>query len=146
MSVKNFFSFEEQQRIEQAIVEAEKLTSGEIRLHIDSRCPSSLEERTVQLFDKLGMQKTALRNGVLFYLSIKDRLFAVIGDKGINDKVPANFWDQIYANIRTEFAKENYCEGLCDAIRKAGEQLQQHFPISADDVNELDNEISFSED
>jgi uncharacterized membrane protein len=99
MNPRKFFSQEEKVRIEAAIGEAEKLTSGEIRLHIDRTCQRNVLDEAVAVFEKLGMKQTELRNGVLFYISIDDRKFAVIGDKGINQVVPAGFWDTIYQTI-----------------------------------------------
>lgn len=143
MSPKNFFTPEQIAIIEQTIGEAEKLTSGEIRLHIDSKCKKDVLQKATKKFHELGMSKTAHRNGVLFYLSIGDRKFAVIGDKGIHEKVPEGFWDNIYQTIVTYFQKNEYAEGLCWAILEAGKQLSAHFPIKPDDRNELTNEISF---
>lgn len=143
MHPKDFFTAEQKAQIENAITEAEKLTSGEIRLHIDSNCKGDVLDEAVKIFTKLDMDKTELRNGVLFYLSIDDHKFAVIGDKGINATVPNGFWDCIYRQIVDYFQKAEYTEGLCWAILEAGKQLVAHFPIQADDTNELTNEISF---
>jgi len=143
MNPKDFFTAEQKAQIEVAITEAEKLTSGEIRLHLDRICKDDVLKQAVKIFTKLGMEKTERRNGVLFYLSIDDRKFAVIGDKGINEVVPADFWDDIYQTIVSYFKTEKYTEGLCWAILEAGKHLASHFPIQADDTNELTNEISF---
>jgi uncharacterized membrane protein len=143
MNPKDFFTAEQKAQIEAAISEAEKLTSGEIRLHVDRKCKGDVLPQAVKIFTKLGMDKTDLRNGVLFYVSIEDRKFAVIGDKGINETVPADFWDTTYQTIVGYFKNEKYAEGLCWAIVEAGKQLVAQFPIQADDTNELTNEISF---
>lgn len=143
MNPRKFFNEEQKARIEATIGEAEKLTSGEIRLHIDRNSKGDVLDEAVTIFEKLGMKQTELRNGVLFYISIDDRKFAVIGDKGINQVVPAGFWDNIYQNIIGYFRNDEYCEGLCWAILEAGKQLSAHFPIQADDTNELTNEISY---
>lgn len=143
MNPKEFFTNEQKAQIEAAIGEAEKLTSGEIRLHIDKSCKGELLDTAVAVFKKLGMDKTELRNGVLFYLSIDDHKFAVIGDKAINETVPEGFWDNIYQTIVTHFRKGEFTEGLSWAILEAGKQLVDHFPIAHDDTNELTNEISF---
>ncbi len=143
MNPKDFFTKEQKSRIEKAITEAEKLTSGEIRLHIDRTSHDNVLDTAVEVFGKLGMQKTELRNGVLFYMSIVDKKFAVIGDKGINETVPKDFWDTIYTTIVDFFRKGEFTNGLCWAIMEAGKQLAEHFPIQPDDINELTNEISF---
>lgn len=140
---QDFFTDEEKQAIENAIAEAEKMTSGEIRLHIDGHCLGEVKKRAVTMFNVLGMQNTKLRNGVLFYLAVKEKLFYVLGDKGIDDVVPDNFWNDIYAQIKKDFSQKHFSKGLCKAITAAGEQLSKNFPIQTDDVNELPNDISF---
>ena len=89
------------------------------------------------------MHETAERNGVLFYLAVKDRKFAIIGDEGINQKVPLDFWDHIKSDMSRSFKEGLFTEGLCNAIKEAGKQLKAHFPYSHDDKNELSDEISF---
>ncbi len=134
----------EQKSIVAAIHDAELQTSGEVRVHVEHHCPESdVIERAKQVFVHLEMHKTALKNGVLFYLAMTDRKFAVIGDAGIDQKVPANFWDSTRDVLKTHFAQNNYPQGLCAGIKLAGEQLQTFFPRQADDVNELSDDISF---
>lgn len=143
MNPKTFFSKADQLRIENAIVEAEKQTSGEIRLHIQSLTKGDVMDAAVGVFYRLEMNKTEQRNGVLFYLSINDHQFAVIGDSGINKVVPINFWDSIYEGIISYFKQNLYADGLVWAISQAGIQLSSFFPLQKDDTNELSNEISF---
>ncbi|MDR3704475.1 MAG: TPM domain-containing protein [Paludibacteraceae bacterium] len=143
MNPKDFFTAEQKAQIEATIGEAEKLTSGEIRLHIDRKGKGNIVRYATRIFHKLKMTKTAHRNGVLFYLSVENHKFAVIGDKGIHKQVPEGFWDNIYQTIVPYFQKEQFTEGLCWAILEAGKQLSTHFPIEANDTNELTNEISF---
>jgi uncharacterized membrane protein len=92
-TASSFFTKEEQAKVLSAVKEAEGETSGEIRVHIETRCSGDVLDRAAWVFGKLGMHKTALRNGVLFYLAVEDRKFAIIGDAGINAKVPIDFWD-----------------------------------------------------
>lgn len=101
-------------------------------------------DRATEVFASLNMHKTKLRNGVLFYLAIKDKKFAIIGDVGINKLVPENFWESIKNHMQSEFRQGKFTEGLCDGIKMAGEQLKNHFPYQSDDVNELPDDISFS--
>jgi uncharacterized membrane protein len=143
ITARDFFTPEEQDRIKQAIAEAEKETSGEIRLHIENDCEGDVLDRAATLFDKLGMARTAARNGVLFYVSIKARKFAILGDLGINAKVPHDFWDQIRNTMIGHFREENFCEGLVEGIIMAGQALKTWFPYASDDVNELPDDISF---
>jgi uncharacterized membrane protein len=145
-SAKNFFSNEQQESILLAIKSAELNTGGEIRVHIENKCPGDVLDRAAQVFDKLHMQNTQLRNGVLIYLSIENRKFAILGDAGINAVVPENFWDDIKDKMIVHFREGHFTEGLVEAIQSAGEQLKKHFPYESDDVNELPDDISFGKD
>ena len=140
-----FFNPEEEKRIISTIWEAEKNTSGEIRVHLESQCKGEIVKAAALTFRKLKMHKTKLRNGVLFYLAIDDRKFAILGDAGINAKVPENFWEEINKTCIALFAENKIGEGLATGVRMAGRQLKEHFPYQDDDINELDDEISFGE-
>ena len=146
MSVRKYFSEENKLQIINAIRVAETNTSGEIRVHIEKHCKGNVLDRAAYIFDKLEMQKTKLRNAVLFYLAIEDHKFAILGDAGINQKVPENFWEKIKDEMAGKFQEGKFTEGLSKGIKKAGEQLTQHFPYQKDDVNELSDEISFGKD
>jgi len=138
------FSKDDKARIVKAIQEAEVNTSGEVQVHIENHCKKPVMERAAEVFKVLKMDKTALRNGVLFYLAVKDHRFAILGDKGINEKVPENFWDQIRDHMKSRFVAGEFTEGLCEGIGMAGKALGEHFPYAgADDINELPDEISF---
>jgi uncharacterized membrane protein len=143
MKASSFFSKEQQAKILAAVKEAEKESSGEIRVHIESSLKTDVLDRAAWLFNKLGMDKTADHNGVLFYLAVDDRKFAIIGDSGINSKVPAGFWDQVSNVLSVNFKEGRFTEGLSEGIIMAGNQLKTYFPYAADDVNELPDEISF---
>lgn len=143
MSAKYSFSETEQLSIVEAIKEAEKDTSGEIRVHLDRTCSGDPYKKAIKVFENLAMHKTAQRNGVLFYLSIDDRKLAIIGDKGINEKVPADFWHVILEEVIQLFKQGKLAEGLAHGIAKAGQQLSTFFPYQKDDHNELSNDISF---
>ena len=143
MDAVNFFNREEKARIKSAIQEAELNTSGEIRVHIENRCREDVMDRAAWWFAKLEMHKTELRNGVLFYLAIKDRKFAILGDAGINAVTPDDFWDKIKENMLGHFTEGRFTEGLSEGILMAGEQLKVNFPHQKDDVNELSDDISF---
>ncbi len=142
---KGFFSEEEQKRIVAAIKEAEKNTSGEIQVHLENHCTKEVFKRAEEVFVSLALSNTALKNGVLFYLAVKDRKFAILGDEGINKVVPSDFWDAIKTSMQTKFKAGEFCQGLCEGIRDAGLQLKEHFPYKEDDKNELSDEISFGE-
>jgi uncharacterized membrane protein len=137
------FSEKDQQRIQKAIEEAEKATSGEIRICIEKRTSENVLDRAVKYFHKLGMDQTALRNGVLIYLATEDHKFAIIGDAGINKVVPENFWDSTKEAMRHHFKENNLTEGIVTGITLAGEQLKKYFPFKDGDKNELPNDIAF---
>lgn len=143
MKASNFFTTEQKKQITDAIKEAELNTSGEIRVHIEMDCKEDVLDRAASMFEKLKMHKTELRNGVLFYLSINDRKFAILGDAGINAVTPENFWDEIKETVIGHFKKEEYAEGLSKGIKMAGKALQENFPYQKDDINELSDDISF---
>jgi len=142
-SAKDFFTPREQHEIKLAIKEAELNTSGEIRVHIENRCKEDVLDRAARLFKQLHMHETKLRNGVLFYLSVHDHKFAIIGDMGINQVVPANFWDEIKEGMLKQLREGQFAAGLSEGILETGNQLKEHFPYQQDDVNELPDEISF---
>lgn len=143
MSIKKIFTQEGKQAIQDAIAKAELNTSGEIRVHIDTKCKGDALDTAVEIFEKLKMHKTALRNGVLFYLAFENKKFAIVGDKGINDVVPKGFWDSIRDEMQTHFKLEQYTDGICKGIEMAGEKLKSHFPHLNNDTNELSNEVTF---
>lgn len=97
------------------------------------------------IFEKLKMHKTKLRNGVLFYLALENRKFAILGDAGINKVVPDNFWEDVKETVLEHFREGNYTDGLVKGILMAGEKLKEHFPYQQDDINELSNDISFGD-
>jgi len=145
MSPKEFLGKENETLITKAIEKTEHQTSGEIRVHVESKCKGEVLDRAAWLFKKLKMHETKDRNGVLIYLSINDRKFAIIGDAGINKVVPAEFWDENKEMMISHFKKGEFAIGLINGIEKAGEQLKQFFPYQEDDVNELSDEISYGE-
>ena len=143
MNPKEFLGKENEKLIVEAIARAEANTSGEIRVHIESKCKGEVLDRAAWLFKKLGMQATAARNGVLIYLSVNDRKFAIIGDSGINKVVLDGFWDEIKEIMVSHFKQGEFAIGLVKGIEMSGLQLKQYFPHQADDVNELSDEISY---
>lgn len=145
MKVKDFIGDKGKALIEQAIKEAELNTSGEIRVHLESKCSGDPLQRAVFIFNYLKMYRTQARNGVLVYVAVGSRKFAIIGDAGINAVVPDNFWDGIKEQMQQNFAAGNYVDGLVQAIRESGVSLKRYFPYQSDDINEQPDEISFGE-
>lgn len=144
MSARSFFTKEEQQKIVAAIREAELNTSGEIRVHIENHCKEEALERAAEVFYNLKMNRTAARNGILFYLAVKDHKLAIIGDEGINREVERDFWNDIKDEMIYNFKENKFAEGLIAGILKCGDKLKKYFPYQNDDVNELSDEISFN--
>ncbi|MBX7182754.1 MAG: TPM domain-containing protein [Bacteroidia bacterium] len=130
------------QRIEKAITQAEMKTSGEIRVYVEEKCQGETLDRAAEVFEKLEMHKTALRNGVLFYLATKDKKFAILGDGGINTKVGKDFWNEIKSTMLEFLKNGDLNSSLETGINMAGDALSNYFPYDAlTDKNELSNEI-----
>lgn len=141
---EKLFSTADRAVIIEAIKNAEKETSGEIQVHIESHCKEDVLDRAAVIFEKLKMHKTKHRNAVLFYLAVEDHKFAILGDVGINQVVPENFWENIKEEMLAHFKERAFTEGLRKGIEMSGQQLQQHFPYDQKGgINELPNEISF---
>lgn len=141
---RKFLTKEEGDSIINCIKDAEKMTSGQIRVHFQKKIKDDVRNAAIEVFFKLEMEKTSNRNGVLFFIVPKKKMFAVIGDEGINNVVPSNFWDEIKDLLEAEFKEKQWVGGICKAISKAGEKLKIYFPIQEDNKNELPDEISYS--
>lgn len=140
----NFLSPADEQEVVNAIATAEKNTSGEIRVHIENHSEKPPLERAQEVFQLLDMHQTAARNGVLFYVGVSDKTFAIVGDEGIDKVVEDDFWDCTKDEVIARFKEADYKQGLINGILRAGERLKQFFPYTEDDENELPNEISRS--
>lgn len=140
---EDFLTDQEEQEIIEAIRIAEKNTSGEIRIHIETLCDKNVLTRTKEVFHWLKMDNTKEENGVLIYVAVDSHCFAIYGDKGIDKVVPENFWDSTKEIIQSHFKNKNFKQGLVEGVLKAGEQLQNHFPWDHhNDKNQLSDEIS----
>lgn len=137
------FTEQEQEEISNAISNAEKATSGEIRIALEKHCDGDAFERATSYFAKLGMDKTSRHNGVLIYMAHADHKFAIIGDRGINKVVPPDFWETTKVAMQAHFAAGNLAQGIIAGIGLAGEKLALFFPSQNDDVNELPNDVIF---
>lgn len=141
--VRQLLSEGDEVKVIAAIRAAEAKTSGEIRVHVERRCAGNAMTAAGRWFRRLGMDATKQRNGILFYVAVDDRVFAVIGDAGINDHVGASFWNALRDAMGDAFAKGEPATGLILAIEEAGSRLAEHFPRRNDDRNELSDEISY---
>ena len=139
---KHFLTSEDEQGVIDAIKQAEHNTSGEIRVHLEKKAKKEAFDRAKEVFELLEMHQTELRNGVLIYVAIEDKAFAICGDKGINEVVSKDFWNSTKDIMQSHFKKGEFKQGLIEGIIKAGEQLKTYFPYKKNDVNELPDEIS----
>lgn len=142
---KEFFSKEDNEMIVQSIHDAEKQTSGEVRVFVESKCRfMDPLHRAIEIFSQLKMENTEQRNAVLVYVAIKDRQLAVYGDTGIHEKTGDDYWKAAVSNMISHFNKENYADGIAHCVAMIGQALREHFPYDKDhDKNQLPDEIIF---
>ncbi len=144
-SPDTFLNGADEARVLAAIARFERRTSGEIRVHLARSAGKDILATARQVFERLGMTATKDQNGVLFFVAVASRQFAVIGDAGIDAAVPEDFWDEIVTHVRQRLTHGDTAGALTEGITLAGEALSQHFPVAPDDVNELPDEISREE-
>jgi len=137
-----FLTQAQEEAVIAAIQQAEKNTSGEIRVHIENHTEKPPLERAQEVFLALGMHATAARNGVLFYVGVADKSFAILGDEGIDKAVESDFWDCTKDTVIGHFKQKHFADGLVAGILRAGERLKLYFPYADDDKNELPDTIS----
>ena len=118
-------------------------TSGEIRVHLEAECKDEIVHAARKTFKRLGMQKTKAKNGVLFFLAPERKEFAVIGDEGIDNAVPDDFWDEVRDILQAHFRQSDFLGGVVKGVERVGEKLKAYFPYQSDDENELPDEISY---
>ena len=142
---KQFFTAEEKQHIVEAVHQAEKQTSGEVRVFVESKCSyMDAIDRAAEIFSRLQMHKTAERNAVLIYIAVKDRQLAIFGDEAIHKKVGNEYWNRLVKQMISHFNKNNFAEGIRHTILEIGKDLQKHFPHHKyTDKNELPDDIVF---
>lgn len=143
LNQKKFFSQEETQQIIHALQQAEKNTSGEIRIHLAKKVRGNILTHARKVFQQIGMTRTAQRNGVLVFIALKNKTFAILGDTGIHEKVGDTFWNDICSHLETDFKNNRFSEGLCTALQTIGMQLKKYFPYQANDINELSDDLSY---
>ncbi len=142
LTAEELLSPEDLERVRDAVRQAEGRTSGEIRVHLDDTIVDDVLDHAAFVFEELGMHRTNERNGVLIYVSVAQRRAAVVGDAGINERLPAGYWNETLGVILEQFKADRYVEGLCMGVQRLGEQLRTHFPRAADDRNELSDDVS----
>ena len=141
MKSREFLAKLDDTQIVSEIAQAERSTSGEIRVFVSLSKVDDAVRRAQRRFEKLGMARTKLRNGVLLYFAPRSKKFAVVGDVGIHEKCGPVFWQEVTTEIRAHLRSGRFTEGVIHGVRKVGEVLARHFPPQADDRNELANEI-----
>lgn len=144
MKAPDYFSASDRERIKNAVSMAESVTSGEIRVFIDDYCKGDVMEKAAYVFSRLGMNRTLDRNAVLIYIAMSDHQFAVIGDKGIHEKVGDEFWKGIFSHSASRFKLGEFTEAIVDAVQVVGERLKDYFPLKEGDRNELDDDMVFN--
>jgi len=140
--VEDFLTTTEEQEIVHAILDAEKNTSGEIRVHLEAHTRIDHFDRAKEVFHLLKMDNTKEENGVLIYVAVNDRKFVIFGGSGIDKVVSDDFWNTTKDVIENHFKNGRFKQGLVDGILKAGKELENHFPWNHGDTNELSNEVS----
>lgn len=143
MHTRRFFNLEEEQRIIDAIRHAESQSSAEVRVHINKHSEGDVVSYAQEIFTFLGMDKTELHNGVLIYLAVENRNFAVIGDHAIHERVGQIYWDTLRNEMQAEFKNESVCSGIVHAIEKLANTLKKYFPVLPKDKNEIIDDISY---
>lgn len=141
MQTKQFLQALDDARIVAAIEQAERRTSGEIRVFISERAVEDVLEEAGRQFERLGMSRTQSRNGVLLYLAPVSQTFAIRGDEAIHEKCGQSFWEQISAKMTDHLKGGRWTEAIVAGVEQAGEAMALHFPRQADDRNELPNRI-----
>ena len=146
MDLDSFLKNKEVKDLDTIISEAELLTAGEIRLHLEEKCNIDTQARALEVFYSLNMGNTKLKNAVLIYISYGDQKFAICGDEGIHENVSNRFWKSLRNSLRRSFEKKDFFNGISTTIMECGRQLRTYFPYQHDDINELDNHVTFEMD
>lgn len=142
--VREFLSEADLEAVARAVAQAESQTSAEVRVHLDHACPGDALQQAIKVFERLHMHETEARNGVLLYIAVTDHKLAVIGDRGIHERVGEAYWRELVAGVREHMRQQRSRDGLIHALAKVGATLGRHFPRRPDDKNELSNNVSIT--
>jgi len=126
--LKQQLSPEEEYKITSAINLAKQLTSCEIRVHIQLDSEGDSLDQATEIFTELNMHKSKDRNGILIFVALASRRFAIVGDAGVNEKVSPHFWEDIKEHLISYFKRGEYGEGIATAIAQMTENLNELFP------------------
>jgi uncharacterized membrane protein len=138
---QTFLSSQERDQIVAAIHEAEEKSPGEIKVYFERHCKIDVLDRAVQVFAKLKLNETKLQTGILIYVAYADKMFAILGDKGINEVVPANFWDETKTIMENDFKEGRFGDGLVKGIKLSGEALRKYYKPMDENKNEISDDI-----
>lgn len=145
MPLEDFIDKAGQQRVAQAITEAERSTSGEICVHVTPHCLGETLRQAQAVFNSKGLYRTQRRNAVLIYIAYLDRKLAILGDEGINQLVPEGFWDDAVALLTRHLKFHSPADGICETVKLIGEKLKDYFPADRQELNELSNEVTYDD-
>jgi len=142
-SADTLLTASDKQQLVEAIQLAEKNTSGEIRVFVESKLGKvDALTRAKEIFFKNKMNETKERNGVLVYVAVNDKKIAIYADQGIYEKMGIEFWYTQVQEMTSHFKAMNYITGISTVVSEVGIALQNHFPFDrSTDKNELSDEI-----
>jgi uncharacterized membrane protein len=129
------------ERLALQVKQSEATHSGEIRVYVEASLPLSYlwqrasteqitHDRALAMFGKLRVWDTANNNGVLIYLLLAERRIEIVADRGLNERVPPDTWQQLVQTMRSSFKAGDFAAGLTQAVEKVSALLQQHFAIA----------------
>ena len=140
----NYFSDEEKEKIRAAIHDAEKSTTGEVRLFVEHYCKrNQAVERAAEVFHSMKMDETVDHNGVLIYIALSHKRMAIYADAGIYSKVENGFWDELLHKMQGHFKHAKFAEGVIAVIHDIGKKLAEYFPDGSLQKNEKPDELVF---
>jgi uncharacterized membrane protein len=142
---RKFLREDESARLTEAVAAAERATAAEVKVVLVRRCWGGIRRKAARVFRKLGLHKTEQRNCVMILLALAGREFLIFGDRGIHERVGQGFWNDVRDLMAERFGSDEFGIGLCEAVRRVGEKLAEHFPHQADDRNEIPDEPAYED-
>jgi putative membrane protein len=100
-----------------------------------------VRRRAIMLF-KTGIERrTATRTGVLLYLSLEEHQAEIVADAAIHAKVPPERWGIAMAGLVDALKAGQPAEGIITAVAQIGAILEEVFPRSGRDPDELPDRL-----
>lgn len=106
-----------------------------------ARIEEEVEQRAIQAFYEKGLYKTRDNTGVLFFISLLEHKVWILADKGIYSKIPQETLNTYALDVAIGIKEKKAAQALCQEISKVGKILAEHFPVRADDTNELPDQV-----